>query len=61
MIGVEQDVRIQIEQAFRRGELRAEDRDRLLKILKESGPQAAKVFLDLFVSIERLKRTAARQ
>jgi hypothetical protein len=57
----EQDVRIQIEQAFRRGELQAEDRDRLLKILEESGSQVAKVFLDLFVSIERLKKTVARQ
>jgi len=58
---VEQDVRTQIEQAFRRGELQAEDRDRLLKVLEESGPQAAKVFLDLFVSIERLKKTVAKR
>ena len=57
----EQDVRIQIEQAFRRGELQAEDRDRLLRILRESGPQVAKVFLDLFVSIERLKKTVAKR
>ena len=58
---MEQDVRTQIEQAFRRGELQAEDRDRLLKVLEESGPQAAKVFLDLFVSIERLKKTVAKR
>jgi anti-sigma factor RsiW len=53
-------VRARIEEAYRRGELKPEDRDRLLRLLEES-PRAAETFLNLLTSLERLRRAVAER